>query len=118
MRCALWILLLTLSTAAFVECRDRLRLTGRDSTVSDEDLLQQSEATTTLSLTHSVKIYQQSDAVTPRLPTRVSRLARKRPARQEVSGKDDFDWETYLALNPDLPRRNYGSSDKALQHYR
>lgn len=95
-----------------VSCRDSLWLV-------DEGVLQQSEATTTLSLTHSVTIYQQPEDSVPRLQSPAERPERQRLSHQAADQSvGDFDWEAYLALNPDLPIQRYGSQEKAWQHYR
>lgn len=98
---------------------------GRDSLhLIEEGLLQQTEATTTLSLTHSVKYQQPADIQQQRSS---KRLERQRNLHRDSSGASatsqsveskDFDWELYLRLNPDLVDKGYTTKIKATQHYR
>ena len=98
---------------------------GRDALrLIEEGLLQQTEATTTLSLTHSVKYQQPADI---QKQQRSKRLERQRNVHRDLSGASanpqsvesgDFDWELYLRLNPDLIDKGYTTKVKATQHYR
>lgn len=103
-----------------VDCR-------RVSTVVEEGILpvlQQTEATTTLSLTHSVT-YQQP--VTSLSDRQHRRLERQRNLQRSWNGKEiatsafdweKFDWEVYLSLNPDLVEQGCNTQLAAIQHYR
>lgn len=116
MPCTAWravIVLLFIGSTVFapVICRESLH----------EGILQQSEATTTLSLVHSVSRSQQPEDSIPRLQTRAGRRRRHKQSFQDTdqaSVTDDFDWEAYLALNSDLSVDQYGSQNRAWQHYR
>lgn len=111
------ILVLTCSLLPPVSCRDTLR-------ISDTEVLhRRGDATTTVSVTHSVSLYQQNAEKSPVRP-RADRRQRQQHKRQttdwlvEQSVDADFEWEAYLALNPDLSSQEYGSADRALKHYR
>lgn len=105
------IIALIVSVFSPVNCRNNLHLELVDGQ-------QQGETTTSLSLTHSVKIYEQHQDSSPRLRRRVHRLQRQRQSVDTDQSVTGFDWEAYLALNPDLSLQRYGSENKAWRHYR
>ena len=103
---------LIVSAFSPVNCRNSLPLV---------DEQQQGEATTSLSLTHSVKLYEQHQDGSPRLRRRADRRQRQGRPQQSI-GTDQsgagFNWEAYPALNPDLSPQRYASQNKAWRDYR